>query len=258
MKSFSEKVGLELAAGAAASKNVTTQLAVYAARELQLYAHTGASILEKLGKEAPGTMQRLNDRLRRDAQIGKANVQRNLNIIYESVEKGLQTTSQFTKDIIPTKRAVGTSLHKARQRALGFKHRLQGLKRDTNSTSATKELSLRLQNLFKPSEHGKRAGSFKGIAACVRAENYRACRREQRKKKKAGEAAKTPNAVAKVEEKGLGKKLDANLERPSKTPELKPIRPIRGMKAQPNPPKESWWKSKNADDKDVIVCREEL
>ena len=258
VKSFTEKVGLELAAGAAASKNVTTQLAVYAARELQLYAHTGASMLEKLGKEAPGTIERFSDRVRRDAKQGTASAQRGFVLVYESVEQGLQTTTQFTKDLIPTKRSVKKSLYQAHERALSFKHRVQGLKKDTNSTSATKEMSLRLQSLFKPSEHGKRAGSFKDIAACVRAEDYRACRREQRKNKKAAKAAKTLNALAKVEEKGLGKKMDAKLDLPSETPSVKPIRPVKGMKSQPKPPEESWSKRKHDEKKDGIVCREPL
>ena len=49
-KSLKDKLALDFAAGAAASKNVTTQLALYVGRELQVYAHTGASLLRTCSK----------------------------------------------------------------------------------------------------------------------------------------------------------------------------------------------------------------
>lgn len=199
-KSLKETLTLDLPAGAAASKNMTTQLALYAARELQLFAHTGVSLFEKIGQEGPGAMSRLSERITRDARAGAAHTQRWLQKLYKVGEKSLQSTSHLTKELIPAKKSLHDSLSGARERALSIKHRFTGLKRETNSTSATKELSLRLQNLFKPSEKAKKAGSLKDIAACVRAENYRACRREQMNKAKALAAYQPPGALAKVPE----------------------------------------------------------
>jgi hypothetical protein len=206
VKSLKEKLGLELTAGAVATKNVTTQLAVYVARDLQIFAHTAVSVFGKISDEGQGAMERLNDRIRRDVHNGLAQAEIGLHKLHEGVQKSLQTTSQFTKDLMPTKKMIGESLSGARQRALDFKNRLSDLKKDTNSTSATKELSLRVQNFFKPSEKGKRAGSLRDIASCLRAEDYRACRREQRKKAKAVSAYKPPSALAKLPEPDVLKK----------------------------------------------------
>jgi hypothetical protein len=160
------------------------------------------SVFEKFSEEGQGAMERLGDRIRHDAHNGAINAHYRLHKLHQGVRKSLHTTSQFTKDLIPTKKTVRESLAGARERALGVKNRLSGLTKDTNSTSATKELSLRLQNLFKQSEKGKRAGSLKDIAKCMRSEDYRACRREQRKKAKSLSAYKPPSALAKLPEVG--------------------------------------------------------
>ena len=205
VKSLKEKLGLELTAGAAATMNVTTQLAVYVARDLQIFAHTAVSVFGKLSDEGQVAMKNLNGRIRRDVHTGLAHAEIGLHKLQEAAQKSLQTTSQFTKDLIPTKKTVGESLSGARKRALGFKKRLAGLKKDAKSSSATKELSLRVKNFFKPSGKGKKAGSLRDIARCLRAEDYRVCRREQRKRAKAV-SAKPPSALVKLPEAEVLKK----------------------------------------------------
>ena len=204
VKSLKDKLGLELTAGAVATKNVTTQLAVYVARDLQIFAHTAVSVFGKISDEGQVAMERLNGRIRRDAHNGLAQAEIGL---HKLQEKSLQVKSQFTKDLILTKNIAVVYLLEARQRALDFKKRLSDLKKDGNSTSATKELSLRVQNFFKPSEKGKRAVSLRDVATCLRAEDYRACRREQRQKAKAVSAYKPPSALAKLPERDILEKV---------------------------------------------------
>lgn len=198
VKTLKDKLGVELVAGAAATKNVTTELAKYVARDLQVFAHTAVSMFDKMDEARVEAMQRLDDRINRDVHTGLIKLGYGVQKLQSGVQKSLQVTSHYTKDLIPTKQTFSKSLSGARTRALSFKDRLSGLRKDTNSTSATKELSLRLQNFFKPDEKSKRAGSLSDIAKCMRAEDYKLCRREQRMKAKAVDAYKPPSAVAKL------------------------------------------------------------
>ena len=210
MKSLKERLGLEITAGAVATKNVTTQLVVYAVRDLQLYAHTAVSVLGKAVVATKYHAERLEERI--DRQFEKLDkefekIDRGFEKVLLKTSKNLQktisSTAEYAKSLVPSKKAVGASLAASRERALGLKNRLSGQKKDTNSTSATKELSLRLQNIFKPCEKSKRAGSLSDIARCVRSEDYLACRKEQKPKQKAVAAYQPPGGLAKIPEQDL-------------------------------------------------------
>ena len=170
-RSLKEKVGLELSATAAATKNVTTQLALYMARDLQVLGNTALSVADKAAKAS-----------QHGAVVLKKDFQHSFDELAKDVQKLTKSTVQSAKALIPSKKTVAAPLALSRERALGFKDLLAGRKKDANSTSATKELSLRLQNIFKPSQKTKKAGSLSDIARCVRAQDYKACRREQKLK----------------------------------------------------------------------------
>ena len=216
VKTLKEKFELDVMAGASATKNMTTQLAVYVARDLQIIANTAVSVVTKISEESHGAVQRLNDQIRNDIQKGQAVVERGLLKLQDTAQKSLQKTSRFTKDLIPTRKGVGKSLSGARERAMTLKNKLQSLKSDTNSTSASKELSLRVKQFFNPTLRGKRAGSLKDIAKCLRAEDYRTCRRTQ--KKKAELVAKFEKQYAEAKEKSAktGKKASGVAKVPEK------------------------------------------
>lgn len=184
-KSLSDKFGFELSASAAATRNVTSQLTVYAARELQVWSNTALSVAGKAAVKSKVAAEAL-----------KVDFKHSLGELASDFQKLGKLTADSAKALVPSQKTTCKSFALSRQRALGFKDLLAGRKKDTNSTSATKELSLRLQNIFSPSEKTKKAGSLANIARCVRAEDYKACRKAQ--KNKALSTYKAPKDVATV------------------------------------------------------------
>jgi hypothetical protein len=119
----------------------------------------------------------------------------------------------------PTKQALRNGLIASRKKALNLKNRVTGQKKEANSTSATKELSLRLQNFFSPTEKTKRAGSLPDIARCIGAEDYLACRREQRKAAfKQSEAKKLGSVVDKAVQTHSTVASGLSIQLPSQVP----------------------------------------
>ena len=211
VKTLKERFGLEINAGAAATKNVTSQLVVYMARDLQVFAHTAVSVFGKAAAASNDTAARLKDRIQKDVHTGIDTACRELAHFNKDIQKALVTTAHFTKDLIPSKRSVGRSLAASRERALSLKDSLAGRRKETNSTSATKELSLRVKNIFKPTEKSKRAGSLTDIARCARSKDYLACRQKHRQRAKALKAYKPLNALAKVPEANVNVKESKEL-----------------------------------------------
>ena len=185
-KSLKEKFALELSAGAVATKNVTTQIALYAARDLQVFANTAVSVFGKAAAASNGTATRI----RKDFVL----VQKDLVKFTKDVQQYASSAAQSAKALIPTKKTISSPLAISRERALGLKQLLSRRKKEANSTSASKELSLRLQNIFNPSEKSKKAGSLSDIARCVTARDYKACRKEQ----KAVPSFRTPSSLSTV------------------------------------------------------------
>ncbi|KAF2486359.1 hypothetical protein BDY17DRAFT_291343 [Neohortaea acidophila] len=199
-KSLGSKMSLELSAGAAATRNVTTEVAIYIVRDLTIMANTALSVFTKAAAASNGTAANFKKEL--------AAVQKDLIQLSNDVQKSLisrahtakalipymhapvkrvkawvpstQASVKSVKALIPSMKTLKRPLALSRERAMRIKKALAG-HRDANSTSATKELSLRLQNIFgKPTEKSKKAGSFADIARCSQAKDYQACRREQK------------------------------------------------------------------------------
>lgn len=102
-RSLGEMLGLELSAGAAATKNATTQVALYVARDFMVLANSATSVMSKVGKGYNDTA----------AAAG---------II---TTKDLMTIMQ--KDVVKfTKRTVRTPLQLSMQHARGLRDKVAG------------------------------------------------------------------------------------------------------------------------------------
>ncbi|KAK5137329.1 hypothetical protein LTR08_000299 [Meristemomyces frigidus] len=165
-KSLSEKLRLEISAGAVATKNVTTQLVVYMARDLQIFTHTAASFLGKIGQASNNTTAAI----RKDLVLATSD----LVAFGRSVKESVSNCSQAAKALVPSKKIVLAPLKLSSQRAVGFKQKLLGSKKVVNNISASKELSTYFHDLFKTA---KKPSKLRDIARCLRARDYGACRK---------------------------------------------------------------------------------
>ncbi|KAK5122075.1 hypothetical protein LTR85_004321 [Meristemomyces frigidus] len=170
-KSLSEMVRLEIAAGAAATKNVTSQLAVQMTRDLQVFTNTAASVFGKIGQAGNKTASAI----RKDVML----MQEDLAALSKSIRNSISSTRQAAKDRVPTKKTVISPLKRASDRAAGFRQKLFGREKDANSTSATKELSTYFQDFLKPGTTAKKPSKLRDIARCLPARDYNACKKAQ-------------------------------------------------------------------------------
>lgn len=196
MRSLQEKVGIELGASVIATKNVTTQLASYVRRDLQVLANTAMSVFVKAAAAGSSTVttfrkdfvlvQRDIIALRNDVVAYGKHAQLTLRSLAKAgkemhVLEPISFAKKYARSV--KEGLLSKPLAISRERAQRFRDRfLVGrTQQETNNTSAsaTKELSLRLQNLI-PGQHTKDTGSLSDIARCARAEDYRACRRAQK------------------------------------------------------------------------------
>ncbi|KAK4539951.1 hypothetical protein LTR36_009921 [Oleoguttula mirabilis] len=204
-KSLGEKVRLEISAGAAATKNVTTQLAVYVARDLQVFTNTAASLIGKIGQAGNHTAAAI----RKDLMLAR----KDLVAFGRSIQKSVSTTGRAAKSCVPTKKTVISPLKLASDRAVGFRQKLFGGQKDVNSTSATKELSTYFQDLLKPGTTAKKPSKLRDIARCLPARDYSACKRVQAKSLSTSVKAKSlstvPGKGLTAQETATGKKLSA-------------------------------------------------
>jgi len=117
-QSFTEKLQLELTAGATATKNVTKQLALYAARDLQLFGNTASA--------------KINDTL---IGITKdvAKFQNELVALSKSMQKLMTSTGQVAKAL--PKKAIVDPLKLSRERAVGFRQKFFSRRKSSVTSS---------------------------------------------------------------------------------------------------------------------------
>lgn len=130
-KSFTDKLSLELAASAAATQNVTNQLAVRMTRDVQLFANTALGLLDKVASRSASAAQEMSKDM--------IEVHRDLIKRTDDVKKSLSTTANSIKDLIlPSKETFASRLSTSRKRALSLKERVAGLKKADKPASAFK------------------------------------------------------------------------------------------------------------------------
>lgn len=178
VRSFKQKLGMELSAGAAATGNVTSELALYAARDVQVLANTALSVFRSTLTTFNGIVTGVNaggHNALAIVETGIGNIKGNIQNIRAATRKSSTVARSSTK------KTVRSALIASRDVAMGLKSKITGRAEEiANSTSATKELSLRLQNFWNPTEKTKRGGGLADIARCVGSEDYAACRKAYR------------------------------------------------------------------------------
>ena len=135
-KSLSDRFGLELTAGVAATQNVTSQLAVRMTRDVQIFARTAVGALGKAASQSVTKAEQIS----KDLAIARKDLIKRA----DDVKKSLATTAHSIKDlIVPSKKIFTSPLAVSRQRALGLKDAVAGKKQDARvkSVSPTSDLT---------------------------------------------------------------------------------------------------------------------
>ncbi|TKA76453.1 hypothetical protein B0A55_06099 [Friedmanniomyces simplex] len=140
-RTYSERLQMELLAGAAATKNVTTQLAVQMTRDLQIFVNAATSMVGKVDQAINKTAHAVGKDL--------AVMSRDVVAFGRSVRKSITATKQTAQALVPTKNSVTSPLKLSHERAVGFSEKLFGGKRKVKSLPTTKELSTRVQDFVK-------------------------------------------------------------------------------------------------------------
>ncbi|KAK5681886.1 hypothetical protein LTS10_006420 [Elasticomyces elasticus] len=142
-RSFSERLQTELIAGAVATKNVTTQIAVQMTRDLQVFVKAAASVAIKGHRALNQTVHAAGKEL--------AIMSNEVVTFGRSVRKSISASKKTAQALVPTKKIVTSPLKLSHERAVGFRQKLFGGKKEVNSTSSsmTKELSTRMQDFVK-------------------------------------------------------------------------------------------------------------
>ncbi|KAK3623170.1 hypothetical protein LTR56_021752 [Elasticomyces elasticus] len=142
-RSFSERLQTELIAGAVATKNVTTQIAIQMTRDLQVFVNAAASVAIKGHRALNQTVHAAGKEL--------ALMSNEVVTFGRSVRKSITTSKKTAQALVPTKKIVTSPLKLSHERAVGFRHKLFGGKKEVNNTSSsmTKELSTRMQDFVK-------------------------------------------------------------------------------------------------------------
>ncbi|KAK4919839.1 hypothetical protein LTR49_012586 [Elasticomyces elasticus] len=142
-RSFSERLQTELIAGAVATKNVTTQIAVQMTRDLQVFVNAAASVAIKGHRALNQTVHAAGKEL--------AIMSNEVVTFGRSVRKSMSASKKTAQALVPTKKIVTSPLKLSHERAVGFRQKLFGGKKEINNTSSsmTKELSTRMQDFVK-------------------------------------------------------------------------------------------------------------
>ncbi|KAK3070753.1 hypothetical protein LTR53_009897 [Teratosphaeriaceae sp. CCFEE 6253] len=159
-KTLGERLHMELLAGAVATKNVTTQIAVQMTRDLQVFAHVAASVAGKVPRVLNSTAHVVvKDLILVQHEVAK---------LGRTLQRSYNATKQTALALVPTKKTVTSPLKLSRKRAVGFRQKLFGGK-DANSTCTSKALSAhRLHEIVKsltPAHHFAKLLSNKGPTA---------------------------------------------------------------------------------------------
>ncbi|TKA23534.1 hypothetical protein B0A50_07112 [Salinomyces thailandicus] len=104
-RSFTEKLQLEFAASASATSNITKQIAVYAARDLQILSSNTASFFGRVGRASNNTI---------------ATIRKDLIVYHGELVK----FGDSMKALVPSKKQTLAPLKRASDRVKSFKHKL--------------------------------------------------------------------------------------------------------------------------------------
>ncbi|KAK5698617.1 hypothetical protein LTR97_006263 [Elasticomyces elasticus] len=142
-RSFSERLQTELIAGAVATKNVTTQIAIQMTRDLQVFVNAAASVAIKGHRALNQTVHAAGKEL--------AIMSNEVVTFGRSVRKSISASKKTAQALVPTKKIVTSPLKLSHERAVGFRQKLFGGKKTVSNTppSMTKELSTRMQDFVK-------------------------------------------------------------------------------------------------------------
>ncbi|KAK3069668.1 hypothetical protein LTR53_011812 [Teratosphaeriaceae sp. CCFEE 6253] len=156
-KTLGERLHMELLAGAVATKNVTTEIAVQMTRDLQVFAHAAASLAGKVPRALNSTAHVVvKDLILVQHEVAK---------LGRTLQRSYNVTKQTALALVPTKKTVTSPLKLSHKRAVGFRQKLFGGK-DTNNTCAPKALSAhRLHEMVKsltPAHHFAKLLSRRG------------------------------------------------------------------------------------------------
>lgn len=224
VKSLRDKMQIEFSAGTAATMNVTNQLAVYVARDVQVFTRSVVSVFGKAAQAGSKSVATL----RKDVVLATKDL-----VKYgRGVKKSFSTTAQRAKALMPSKKTVASPLAASRERALAFKQKLFGQKKAANRTSMTKELSTYVRNLMKPLERKNNSKTrFQAAMYCLKAKHFNACRKEQKERIVAA-GSKMTSSLSTVPDQPLAPKVKAKSETKAKVEEKTGKKPEGKAKKQ--------------------------
>lgn len=205
VRSFKDRVGLEISAGAAATRKMTTELAIYMNRDLQAFRKMTTELAIYMNRDLQAfksTAASIFDKIRAARSNTTAAIRKDLILFQDdlvsfgsALRTSVSASGQAAKDRVPTKKTVISPLKLASDRAVGFRQKLFGRPKDVNITSATKELSTYFQDFLKSGTTGKKPSKLRDIARCVPARDFDACKKAQA----------TSSSLATIPGKGLRK-----------------------------------------------------
>ncbi|KAK4554382.1 hypothetical protein LTR86_008590 [Recurvomyces mirabilis] len=139
-KVIREKLGLEVGAGAAATRNITKEVAVQMTRDLQIFANAAASAISKMDKVINSTATIMIKDL--------ALIKKDLVRFTDGIRKTLALAKNSAADTLPTKKTVTEPLKLSRKRALSFKEKLlrRKAKKVGGAASKGKEHAVRVKD----------------------------------------------------------------------------------------------------------------
>lgn len=163
--SLSSRLQLEIGAGVAATKNVTTAIAVQISHDLQVFAGKAMTARKQV----------------------QAEINRDVENAGNAISQAISAVKSTTKTLIPSKKTVVEPIRIGREHALRLQAKLfGGGQKDANSTTASKELSTYVQNLIHPGSSARKPVKLREIVACIPAKDYAACKKELQLKSKPG------------------------------------------------------------------------
>lgn len=166
--SLSSRLQLEIGAGMAATKNVTTAIALQLSRDLQVFVGKAMSAREKM----------------------QAEINKDVENAGNAISQAISAVKSTTKTLIPSKKKVVEPIRIGRKHALRLQAKLfGGGQNDANSTTASKELTTYVQNLLHPGSSVRKPVKLRDIVACIPAADYAACKKELQLKSKPGKTS---------------------------------------------------------------------
>ena len=136
VKGFGELIALEVSASAAATRNVTTELAVYVARDLQVFANTAVSVLNQVVQANQNASARVYDVVIRNSQVSLRAVENALSTFKKDAKSSLARQRHLNAARrTRAKHLLRDGLIYSRKKALGLKARLAGQHHDDKKPS---------------------------------------------------------------------------------------------------------------------------